>query len=109
MSEIELSPEAQAAAEPSLDPGLLDALDVVLSLDAFAQFAHFGQRLRTPDELIARLEFEAVRCTRAGDGFSAAHRHDLAAGERERAARLRSLAASLRALFALVLARKRPR
>ncbi|MFO0562441.1 MAG: hypothetical protein U0269_30775 [Polyangiales bacterium] len=106
MSEIELTPEAPPAPPPPLDAALLDALALVLTVDAFEQFSHFARHLRTTDELIARLEFEAVRCTRAGDGFVQSKRYDLAAGERERAARLRSLAASLRTLFALVIERK---
>lgn len=109
MSELELTPLRPSAEPRALDDALLDALDRVLSVDALEQLGHFARRLRTTDELIARLEYEAVRCTRAIDGFAALHRYDLAAGESERSAKLRALAGALRALFALVVERERRR
>lgn len=55
---------------------------------------------RTRDEIAARLEREAVRCARAGDGYTACGRYDLATGERERARELRLWAAALRVVEA---------
>lgn len=60
------------------------------------ELAYHARGLRSRDELAAVLERRAVDAIRAGDGYSAAHRHDIAAGERERARDLRRWAAALR-------------
>ncbi len=109
MSEMAHEPAPPSTEPRGLDDALLDAIDHVLSIDALEQLGHFAHRLQSTDELVARLEYEAVRCIRASDGYAALHRYDLAAGERERGAKLRGLAGALCTLFALVVERKRRR
>lgn len=67
---------------------------------ALIELAYHGHDLRTRDEFAARLEQVAVRHDRASDGFAERKRYDLAAGERDRAARLREIAAAVRVLDA---------
>lgn len=81
-------PSLAEAAALLTEPRVLHAL-ALHSLDA-----------RTRDEIAARLEREAVRCVRAGDGYNACGRYDLAAGERERARELRRWSAALRVVEA---------
>lgn len=86
--------------KPKTGDMICDALDVLLQLDAIAELAHHGRGARHASEAAAALEQEAVRSDRASEGFVERKRYDLAAGERDRAARLREIAAAVRALDA---------
>lgn len=79
---------------------ICDALDTLLQLDAVAELAHHGRGAHHASEAAAMLEQEAVRSDRASEGFAERKRYDLAAGERDRAARLREIAAAVRTLDA---------
>lgn len=109
MSEIEFEERSEAPRASSMDAAVLNALEAVLSIEAFALFAQHARSLRAVDEVIARLEYEAVRCVRAGDGFCAVRRYDLAAAERERARELRERASALRVLLAAIARAKAKR
>lgn len=109
MSDVERESNGVRAEERAMDDAVVQALAVLLSLDAIALIAQHGRSSRAADEVCARLEYEAVRCTRAGDGFTQSHRYDLAAAERERARELRTIAAALRLLHARVTRAKATR
>ena len=109
MNDLERESNGVSAQERPMDDAVVQALEVLLSLDAIALIAHHGRSSRAADEVSARLEYEAVRCTRAGDGFTQSHRYDLAAAERERARELREIAAALRLLHARVTRAKAAR
>ncbi len=109
MKDREFKSNGVDAQKRPMDDAVLRALDVLLSLDAIALIAHHGRSSRAADEVSARLEYEAVRCTRAGDGFTQSHRYDLAAAERERARELREISAALRLLHTRVLRAKATR
>lgn len=85
------------AAPPRDEPPSLAVAALALTDPrALHELAYHAHGLRSRDELAAVLERRAVDAIRAGDGYSAAHRHDLAAGARERARDLRRWAAALR-------------
>ncbi len=79
---------------------LTEAAKLLTRPDVLSALAYHGRDCRTRDELAARLEREAVVHARASEGFAERKRYDLAAGERDRAARLREIAAAVRALDA---------
>lgn len=109
MSEIDFVETAEEKTHCTLDAALVTALEVVLSIESMVLFAQHSRAARMVDEVIARLEYEAVRCMRAGDGFSASRRYDLAAAERERARELRAKASALRTLVAAIARAKAQR
>lgn len=76
--------------------------DAILSdPDVVFELAYYGHKLRTRDELAARLEQVAVRHDRASDGFAERKRYDLAAAEREQARSVRRWAEALRVVHSL--------
>lgn len=77
-------------------PSLPEASALLTEPAVLAELAHHARGCRTRDELAAVLEREAAHATRAGDGYAAAGRYDLAAERRERARELRRWAAALR-------------
>lgn len=81
-------------------PSLVEAAAILTEPRVLHAIALHSIDARTRDELAARLEREAVRCIRAGDGFTVCGRYDLATGERERARELRCWAAALRVVEA---------
>lgn len=109
MSEIEFEERRDEQRARVMDAAVLNALESVFSIESFVLFAQHGRSLRAVDEVIARLEYEAVRCVRAGDGFCAVRRYDLAAAERARASELREKASALRVLIAAIARAKAKR
>lgn len=81
-------------------PTLEQAAALLTDPRVLVELAYHSRNLRTRDELAAALETEAVRSDRASEGFAERKRYDLAAGERDRAARLREIAAAVRTLDA---------
>lgn len=93
-----LDPHAAPPRDPP--PTLPEAAALLTEPRVLAELAYHSRNLRTRDELAAALETEAVRSDRASEGFAERKRYDLAAGERDRAARLREIAAAVRTLDA---------
>lgn len=89
--------------KPKTNDPICDALDIILQLDALDdlyELVRRGRGARHSSEAAAVLERDAVVHDRASEGFAEHKRYDLAAGERERAARLREIAAAVRTLDA---------
>lgn len=89
--------------KPKTNDPICDALDVILQLDALDdlyELVRRGRGARHASEAAAVLERDAVVHDRASEGFTERERYDLAAGERDRAARLREIAAAVRTLDA---------